>query len=111
MIDQLLTTRREDVAFDRRSKVAACYDVTGKERAEINRPSFGVDYKYRMKLELYTEFLANDVELPFKKENARKQLIHALYSEAIGRLHEIIGTSSEPEVQTMASELIRKMQG
>lgn len=112
MIDEMLVSERTDMRFPRREAkpfAVACLDRG--EKAPFQRPSFDVDYKYLLRLEVGTEFISNSVELEFKEKNAMMQLRHELYKDAISGLREIIGASSEPEVQSLAESLIDRMVG
>jgi hypothetical protein len=112
MIEQMLINKRTDIQFPRReAKPFASFDLEKGEQAPFQRPSFGVDYKYILRLEVGAEFIANGVEVEHKERNARMQLRHELYKDAISGLHEIIGTSSEPEVQSLAAAMIDRMIG
>ena len=112
MIDQILVSKRTDVQFPRReAKSFASFDLEKGERAPFQRPSFAVDYMYTLRLEVGTDFIANSVEIEHKEKNARMQVRHELYKDAISGLHEIIGASSEPEVQSLAAEMIGRMIG
>lgn len=112
MIENMLHTKREDIKFPRRAApVVAEYDIIEVREAPLQRQSFSYDYVHTMELKVWTQFTSNDLELERKKENAKMQLRHELYKEAISGLHEIIGASSEPEVQALASKLIDRMIG
>ena len=112
MIDQILVNKRTDMRFPRlEAKPFASFDLEKGKQAPFQRPSFGVDYKYILRLEVGTEFIANNVEAEYKEKNARMQLRHELYKDAISGLHEIIGASSEPEVQSLAAAMIDQMIG
>ena len=112
MIDQILVNERTDIRFPRReAKPFASFDLEKGEQAPFQRPSFAVDYKYILRLEVGTEFIANSLEAEHKEKNARMQVRHELYKDAISGLHEIIGASSEPEVQSLAAEMIDRMIG
>lgn len=112
MIDRMLTKRIETTLFPRRSaKPFAEFELEKGREASLQRLSFGVDYKYVIRLEVGVEFIANEVELEIKEKNAKMQLRHELYKDVISGLREIIGVSSELEVQSIASGMIDQMLG
>jgi hypothetical protein len=112
MIDKMLVKKKTDMQFPRReAKPFASFDLDKSEQLPFLCTSFSVDYKYVLRLEVGTEFISNSVEAEHKEKNARMQLRHALYQDVISGLYEIIGASSEPEVQSLAAEMIDQMVG
>lgn len=111
MFDEMLEVSRTDQKFRRAAKPSADFDLEKGEQEPFPRQSFGVDYKYILRLRVGTEFVSNEVELGAKEQNARFQLRHAMYKDVISGLHEVIGLSSEPEVQAVAGKMIDQLIG
>jgi hypothetical protein len=112
MIDKMLVNKRTSMQFPRReAKPFASFNLDKSEQLPFLRTSFSVDYKYVLRLEVGTEFIANSVEAEHKEKNARMQLRHSLYQDVISELYEVIGASSEPEVQSLAAGMIDRMIG
>ena len=112
MIDKMLVNKRTNMRFPRReAKPFAFFDLEKGDQSDFQRSSFGVDYKYVLRLEVGTEFISNSMQAEHKEKNARMQLRHALYKDVISELYEIIGASSEPEVRSLAAGMIDRMIG
>ncbi len=111
MINEMLKVERGDNVFPRRNVAAfAEVDIAEVGRAPIQRASFGVDSEYTLFLKVGVDFVSNDVELQRKTDNARKQLMHAIFKDVISELHEIGNLVQDSESSSKIYSLVEKLQ-
>ena len=112
MLDNFLEITDTRISIPRReAKPFYKSELKDAGKTKSQRVSFEVDHKYILELKLGVTFVSNSVELERKEKSARMRLSHLIYKEAIDGLYEIIGTSSEPEVQEIAAKMIDEMRG
>lgn len=107
MLDELLQSKETGLRFPERNTAVT---ATTKEE-EIGHLTSYAPYKteYRLFLTVGVCFAANDVEKPYKRKIALKQLKHELYGDMISDIYQAMNSCDDPDTIQILGRMLKKI--